>query len=64
MKRKKPSEREKKRRFVQAAKTAGATYKRTEFRCPICKGVASVQMSCGQLQAECHCCGISAGEMV
>lgn len=39
-------------------------WKRAEFRCPVCKGIASAQISCEQLRAECHCCGIHVKRMV
>lgn len=57
------TEKEKGKRFLQAAEAANPTWKRAEFRCPICRGVASAQMSCGQLYAECHCFGIHVKRM-
>ena len=55
------SKREDKRKLLaKAKKCANGRY--SEFKCPVCKGVASVINTGFKLKAECHACGLRKDE--
>lgn len=54
---------DKRNAMLQEAKKARTPLKHAEFKCPNCKGVASVIVLCGQLKAECHNCGMKVTEV-
>lgn len=50
-----------KEKLVSAAMKAGVhPRKMQEFKCPVCKGVASVHCWDGMTLVECHACGLKA----
>lgn len=56
------SKRENKNKLMTSAKKHLKPLKFEEFKCPLCKGVASVSCKFGVIRAECHACGTWAEE--
>lgn len=48
----------KKHMFLDEAERHAVLMQHTEFRCPVCGGIASAIVSEGEIKAECHACCI------